>query len=209
MSSGYQQDNRVVSGGVTVTKILVVVNVAVFAVLALRGDTQDTSYMLRSGALWLPSVLENHEYYRLLTPVFLHFSFSHLFNNMLLLFFMGDVLEDEIGRIRFLLIYLLTGIAGNVITLVLQMRTGEYSLSAGASGAVFGVLGALLCLLILNRGQVSYLTGGRMIFFVLYSLYTGFTSSGVNNAAHVGGLLAGFILMFFLYPRHGGRIGRR
>ena len=200
MSRGYQYRDDTVTSGVTVTKVLVVINVIVYVILAARGDTQDTEYMFRCGALWVPSVLEDLEIYRLLTSAFLHFSFLHLFNNMLLLFFMGDVLEDAVGGIRFLIVYLLSGIAGNLITLLLEVHTGEYSLSAGASGAVFGVLGALLCLLILNRGRVSYLTGGRIAFFVLYSLFTGFTSSGVNNAAHVGGLLAGFVLALISRP---------
>ena len=208
MANANTNGTGVVNGGLTLTKILVALNVVIYVLLCLRGDPQSADYMLHSGALYLPAVLENHEFYRLVTAVFMHFSVSHLFNNMLLLFFMGDVLEDEIGKIRFALLYLLSGIAGNAVTLALQMRTGSYSVSAGASGAVFGVLGGLLCLLILRHGHVSYLTGGRMAFFVLYSLFTGFSSAGVNNIAHVSGLAAGFVLMLILSAGlpHSGRI---
>lgn len=193
-----RSSDSLVAPGITATKVLVVLNVVIFVFLSVRGDPQDSAYMLWNGALWTPDVLEEHAYYRLITAVFLHFSLTHLFNNMLLLFFMGDVLEHAVGRSRFLIIYLSAGVGGNMLTVAMELRSGSYSVSAGASGAVFGVLGALLCLLVINRGRVAYLTAGRMVFYVLYSLFAGLTSSGVNNAAHLGGLVIGFVLMFLL-----------
>lgn len=183
-----------VSSGFTMTKLIIVLNVVIFLILELIGSTQDAQFMVDHGAMWTPYVLEDHEYYRLVTSQFLHFGFMHLFNNMLLFWFMGDVLEQMFGKIRFVIFYLLTGICGNLLTLAFEMKTGDYAVSAGASGAIFGVLGGLLYLVIHFHGRVSYMSTGRLIFFIVYSLFAGYTSGGVNNMAHLGGLLSGFVL---------------
>ena len=190
--------DELISPGITVTKGLIVLNVVIYVVLSVCGDPQDTAFMLRSGALWTPYVMESHAYYRLLTAVFMHFSFIHLFNNMLLLFFMGDVLETQIGKMKFLLLYLFSGVCGNVITCGYEFFTGDYAVSAGASGAITGVLGALLILLVLHHGSLSYLTGPRMAFFVFYTLASGLSSATTNNAAHIGGLIGGALFMGIL-----------
>ena len=77
--------------------------------------------------------------------------------------------------------------------------TGEYAVSAGASGAVFGIIGALLYVVIRNKGQIGTISGRGLVFMVILSLYYGFTSSGVDNLAHIGGLIAGFVLGVLLY----------
>ena len=77
--------------------------------------------------------------------------------------------------------------------------TGTYAVSAGASGAVFGIIGALLYVAIRNRGKIGTVTGRGLVLMVVLSLYYGFTSGGVDNLAHIGGLAAGFILGVLLY----------
>lgn len=197
MRENSRHGDGLISSGITVTKCLIGINIAIYLVMSMRGNLQDTSYMIRCGALWVPYVTEG-EYYRLLAPVFMHFSFIHIFNNMLLLFFMGDVLEAQIGKLRFLLLYLFTGIFGNMVTCGYELLTGDFAVSAGASGAITGVLGALLILLVLHHGSLSYLTGPRMAFFVFYTLAGGLASSTTNNAAHIGGLIGGVIFMCIL-----------
>ena len=81
----------------------------------------------------------------------------------------------------------------------MDFYTGNLAVSAGASGAIFGLLGALLWVVIRNRGKAGRLTGRGMLFMVLLSLYFGFTSTGVDNAAHVGGLICGFLTAVLLY----------
>ena len=93
------------------TVALIVINAAVFFILTLFGDTEDALFMLQHGAMYEPYIIDGHEYYRIFTCIFLHFGISHLLNNMVLLGALGWNLELEIGKIRFLIIYLGSGIA--------------------------------------------------------------------------------------------------
>ena len=185
-----------------VTFILILINVLVFLVSDLTGYSQDVMHMLDLGAAYTPLITEGGEVYRLFTGMFLHFGIAHLLNNMLVLFVLGSRLERAAGKIRFLVIYLLGGVAGNVISLLLELDSGDYSVSAGASGAVFAVMGAMIYIVVRNRGWLEDLSWRQIVVMALFSLYFGFASSGVDNAAHVGGLISGGILAVILYhPR--------
>ena len=179
--------------------IIAGMNIAVFFVLSFRGMTEDAGFLLENGASYAPYILERGEYYRLFTSMFLHFVFEHLMNNMLMLLVIGWNLDRELGKIRFLLIYLLSGLCGNVLSLWWDVHTGSYAVAAGASGAVFGIIGALLYVAIRNHGRVGNVTGRGLLFMAVMSLYYGFTSEGVDNFAHIGGLLSGFLLAVLLY----------
>lgn len=180
---------------------LIVINVLVFFLLSLRGDTESGYFMLQYGAMYEPLVTDGHEYYRLITSLFLHFGIQHLLNNMVMLGALGYQLENEIGRIRFLLIYFISGIGGNLCSLYWNVSHGEQIISAGASGAIFGLMGALLYIVAVNRGRLGRLSGRGMLIMVALSLYFGLTSSGVDNSAHVGGLICGILITVLLYRR--------
>ena len=120
----------------------------VFMFLTLIGRTEDAVFMLEHGAMYEPYITEGHEYYRIISSLFLHFGISHLLNNMVMLGALGWNLEMEVGRVRFLLIYFISGIGGNFISLYSNIVHKENVVSAGASGAVFGLMGALLLSLI-------------------------------------------------------------
>ena len=173
---------------------LIVINVLVFFLLSLRGDTESGYFMLQYGAMYEPLVTEGHEYYRLITSLFLHFGIQHLLNNMVMLGALGYQLENEIGRIKFLLIYFISGIGGNLCSLYWNVSHGEQVISAGASGAIFGLMGALLYIVAVNRGRLGRLSGRGMLIMVALSLYFGLTSSGVDNSAHIGGLICGILI---------------
>lgn len=179
--------------------MLIVINVIVFFALSFQGMTEDALFMLEKGAMYMPYVLEYGEYYRMVTSIFMHFGFEHLLNNMISLGFLGWQLEREVGKIKFLLIYFGSGIAGNVLSGIWEMFTGDYAVSAGASGAVFGIIGALLYIAMRNHGRIGDISGRGLLFMVVLSLYHGFTSTGVDNMAHIGGFLAGLILGILLY----------
>lgn len=181
------------------TVILIAVNSVVFLVLSMFGNTEDAGFMLRYGAAFEPLIVEGHEYYRIFTSMFLHFGITHLLNNMVLLGALGWNLELEIGKVKFLVIYLLSGIGGNLLSLYHDIHTGDPAVSAGASGAIFGLMGALLYVVIANRGRLGRLSGRGMAVMVFLSLYFGLTSSGVDNFAHIGGLIVGFIVAVVLY----------
>ena len=185
------------------TMALILINVLVFIAVEFTGTSQDAWHVLEYGAAYTPYIIQNGEVYRLFTSMFLHFGIEHLVNNMLVLFVLGSRLERVIGKIRFLLIYLLGGIAGNVVSLLLELKTQEFSVSAGASGAVFAVMGAMIYIVIRNKGWLGDLSMRRILVMAAFSLYFGFASTGVDNTAHVGGMVSGFFLAVIFY--HPGR----
>lgn len=180
---------------------LIIINVLVFLILSLFGDTESGYFMLRYGAMYEPLVTDGHEYYRIIASLFLHFGIQHLLNNMVLLGALGYQLENEVGKIRFLLIYFFSGICGNLCSLYWNVSHGQQVISAGASGAIFGLMGALLYIVAVNRGRLGSLSGRGVLFMVILSLYFGFASSGVDNSAHVGGLIFGIVIAILLYRR--------
>ncbi len=184
-----------------VNTIIIVINVVVFAVLTFLGDTTDVQFMHHHGANFWPSVIEEHEYYRLLTCTFIHFGISHLFNNMLVLAYIGDNLERALGKVKYLVLYLAAGVGSSAVSAVWSMFKDEYSVSGGASGAIFGVVGALLVIVIKNRGQLEDLSSRQLMFFAGFSIYHGVTSAGIDNMAHISGFLIGALLGGLLYRR--------
>ncbi len=182
-----------------VTLMLIIINVLVFVSLSFLGSTEDVYFMTEHGALSLDRILANYEWYRLFTAFFLHFGPEHLLANMLALWVFGERVEKAVGKGKFLLLYLLSGFIGNVVSLAISFLSASNIVSAGASGAVFGIIGALFAIVIKNRGKFGDLTGGRAVFLVLYSVFSGFAGEGIDNAAHIGGLVTGLLLGFILY----------
>lgn len=183
------------------TILLAAVNVIVFIILTSQGMTEDGRFLLEHGAMYVPRVKEAGESYRLFTSIFLHFGFQHLMNNMVILVLVGWNLELEIGKIRFLLIYILSGLGGNILSAWWKVLTADYAISAGASGAVFGTIGALLYVAIRNHGRIGEISGRGLVFMIIISLGYGFSSGGVDNMAHIGGLLTGFVSGILLYRK--------
>lgn len=185
-----------------VTVTLILINVLVFIAVELTGTSQNAWHVLDYGAAYTPYIVQNGEVYRLFTSMFLHFGIEHLVNNMLVLFVLGSRLEQVIGKLRFLFIYLAGGIVGNIFSLILELRNQDFSVSAGASGAVFAVMGAMIYVVIRNKGWLGDLSMRQILVMAAFSLYFGFTSSGVDNAAHIGGMIAGFVLAVLIWhPR--------
>lgn len=182
-----------------VTAVLLILNILIFLAAECTGGSQDFSPIMEWGTAYTPAIVGDQEWYRLFTSMFLHFGIRHLVNNMLVLFVVGGRLERTVGKIRFLLIYLLGGLAGNILSLLLDLRNGSYAVSAGASGAVFAVMGGLIYVLIRLKGRVEDLSVKQILVMAAFSLYFGFASSGVDNAAHVGGLLGGFAAAVILF----------
>ena len=140
-----------------VTAGLILLNILVFLIVEFTGSSQNTMHMLDCGAAFTPMIIQVGEYYRLFTCMFLHFGIEHLLNNMLVLFVLGSRLEQVIGKIKFLLIYLIGGVLGNVISLLIELRAQDFAVSAGASGAVFAVMGAMIYIVIRNKGWQLFL----------------------------------------------------
>lgn len=184
-----------------VTDFLILVNVLVFLYVAMRGGLGDDEVFLRLGASYTPYLTERHEYWRLLTAAFLHFGIRHLGNNMFVLFVTGDSLEHALGHVKYLIFYLFSAVGASAASLAVEVAMGQKVLSAGASGAVFAVLGGLIWVLIRNSGRFEEFRIRNLLFFSGMMLLSGFFTEGVDNAAHAGGLLVGFLLAVVLYRR--------
>ena len=185
-----------------VNTVLVLINVLIYVILAFGGDMESASYIERWGGMSWDSVVRDHQYYRIFLSMFLHFGPEHLLQNMLILTVTGSRLERIIGKVRYLMIYLFSGCSAACASLMFTLA-GSHDIAAGASGAIFGVMGALLMLILedLGRGQrkrVREIGPVGIIFMIGSALYFGFTATGVDNAAHIGGLIGGMVLMGIL-----------
>ena len=178
--------------------LMVIINIVVFVILEWMGSTTDTMFMLHHVAMYEPLVVERGEYYRLFTCMFLHFGVQHLLYNMLLLIFVGNMLEKAVGKIRYLIVYLGGGILGNLLSMGVAMKTGSYAVSVGASGAIFAVVGALVFLAVKNRNRISQEETRRLMIMAALSLIEGFTQTGTDSMAHLGGFLGGMALCLLL-----------
>ena len=160
----------------------------------------DSGFMLAHGAAYAPLIMRG-EYYRLFTSMFLHFGLTHLLYNMVCLLSLGALLETIVGPVRYFVIYLLGGLAGNLLSVYVQMRTGNYAVSAGASGAIFAVIGALLVVVIRRHGRLGQIRLERMLLMTALMIAQGFVEAGTDSIAHVGGAIGGFVLAFLLGAR--------
>jgi rhomboid protease GluP len=179
----------------------IILNVIYFLYLEITGSTENTQFMVNHGAMYAPLVLEHGEYYRLLTSIFMHFGINHIMNNMLILFILGDNLERALGHVKYFLFYLICGIGANIISMIANLGDYRLIVSAGASGAIFGVIGGLLYAVLINRGKLEDLSTRQLVVVIVCSLYFGFSSTGVDNAAHIAGLFVGIIMGIVLYRK--------
>lgn len=192
-----EYENREMLETAPVNLILIAISAIVFAAGAMNIPgipSRDWIYM--RGALYAPLLLKGQGFYRILTAVFIHADTMHLFNNLIVQFAGGNLLEKKIGHVRYALVFLLSGIAGNLVSVAADFVTGSFGFSVGASGAVFGVLGAMIFLIVRQRDRSGryrslLLRTGLMTAYLLLS---GWRNPSINQAAHAGGLAAGFVL---------------
>lgn len=183
------------------TVAMIAINVIVYLVLELFGDTTDGMYIAAYGGMYPTFLIYNHQWWRLLSAGFIHFGAVHLVNNMFILYCMGSRLEHTVGHLRFLVIYMLSLLGGSLLSFAAMLGTGDYAVSAGASGAVFGVIGGFLWVVMLHRGRLQGITAKGILFMILLMIYYGVSTSGVDNWGHIGGVLTGFLTAVILYHR--------
>lgn len=182
-----------------ITFILVGINLLVFVVFEIMGSTLDSEFMLAHGAMNPYYIVHYGQWYRLFTCMFLHFGIEHLANNMLLLFLLGQIFERAVGSTRYGAIYLSSGLFGSFLSFFIQCLTNHNDVVAGASGAIFGVVGGMLIVIIVHKGKYAGITIKRMVKMAALTLYFGFATAGTDNVGHVGGLFAGIVITLFLY----------
>jgi len=186
--------------GALVTKAMIAVNVLVFLVNLAQGSGLNlvSGPLFEKGALFIsspfyPGGLADGEWWRLITAAFLHGNLIHLGLNMVVLWIVGAPVEEAIGRGRFLALYIVSGIAGSAGALLLDPN----AVTVGASGAIFGILGAAL---VLER-QRSYVLGGQALGLIVINLVLTFvlsSSQHISIGGHLGGLAGGGLSMLAL-----------
>jgi len=183
--------------GALVTKILIALNVLVFLANLAQGSSfsQTSGSLFEKGALFIrvpfyPGGLADGEWWRLLTAAFLHGSIIHLGFNMFVLWFIGAPVEQAIGRGRFLALYIVSGLAGSAGALLFD----PYAVTVGASGAIFGILGAALVL----EWQRNLVLGGQALGLIVVNLVLTFAIPNISIGGHLGGLAGGALCMLAL-----------
>ncbi|MCM1244542.1 MAG: rhomboid family intramembrane serine protease [Roseburia sp.] len=177
-----------------ITLIFVAANVIAFFYTEMNGSSLDANYMISAGAMYGPAFLDGHEYYRVFTHFFLHFGLEHLASNMVSLLVLGYALENRIGRGWYCFIYLFSGIFAGLVSVFYNLSAYQERVSCGASGAIYGLMGALFVVLIINRRNNLQKEAFRFLLYIVLILYSGMQDSGIDNTAHVGGFLGGFLV---------------
>ncbi|MBA1335736.1 MAG: hypothetical protein HPY66_1363 [Firmicutes bacterium] len=169
-----------------VTYAILSVNFILWMLMTMAGGSTNSSVLIRFGAMYSPLIAQG-QYWRLVTPMFLHVGLVHLSFNSYALYQLGSLSEIIFGRVKFIIIYFAAGLCGSVSSFLFTK-----AVSAGASGAIFGLLGALLYFGkarpgVLNRGFI-----GNIATIIGINLFIGFTYPGIDNFAHIGGLAGGY-----------------
>lgn len=174
-----------------VTYILLATNILVWLFLEWWGSSTDTATLLAAGAMKFDLVVEQGQFYRLFNAMFLHIGITHLFYNMFSLYIFGSRLEKFLKPLQTIVIYLGAGLVGSVASMISAYVTGNYPVSAGASGAVYGLMGSLLFISLIYRRPIEGLTTYVLwLFFILGIVYSVITPN-VDIFAHLGGFVGG------------------
>lgn len=169
-----------------VTPVIVLINIFVY--IACVYVYQPTEL-----AVDVYGISEKRQYYRFLTSMFTHFGITHIFGNMVILIALGARIENIIGRLNYVIIYIVTGLAAAFASYINFFYNDIHAYSAGASGAIFGLLGVLVVIAIYNKGRVRDLSLVNMLILFILTLADGLMSEGVDNVAHAAGFIAGIL----------------
>jgi membrane associated rhomboid family serine protease len=180
------------ASGTPATLVLIAVNALVYLVTVAQGGgiNRPGGEVFRDGAL-VGFLVGQGDWWRLVTAMFLHASLIHLLFNMLALWWIGSAVEVALGSVRYVLIYFASGLAGSAGALLLS---DQFAVTVGASGAVFGMLGALLVLQWLQTGSI----GGPVLTLLVLNLVITFTIPNISVGGHLGGLVGGVLATFAL-----------
>ena len=166
-----------------ITISLIAINVLIYAYMLLFGQYEN---MINMFAVYGPYIVRYNEYYRLITGIFLHGDILHLLFNCYALFVIGSQIENFMGKTKYLIIYFVSAITGSLLSILLTK-----GVSIGASGAIFGLMGSLLYFGYHYRVYLGTVLKSQIIPLIVINLIIGFASSGIDNFAHIGGLIGG------------------
>ena len=152
---------------------LITINVIVFLFMEFFCNTSFRDFLIDKGGVFWPAITRHHEIYRFITSMFIHLGFDHITNNMILLLLMGCYTEEYIGHTKFGILYFVSGILAGVVSMGYNMINNNFILSAGASGAIFGVVGALAALVFFSKDFRRDISGWRLAVFLGISILSG------------------------------------
>jgi rhomboid protease GluP len=197
----YQQRLTQLTPHAWVTPTIVGINVLIFVLMCLNGVgifSPDARMAIHWGSNFGPLTIIDRQWWRLLSSTFVHFGLLHLALNMLALYQSGRLVERIFGSMRFAALYLFAGLTGSLVSVLWHPLVN----SAGASGAIFGVFGGLLVFMLNPRNAVPRTIMNEHRYstttFIAYNLLNGFTHNGIDNGAHIGGLLGGMAMGYLL-----------
>lgn len=188
---------------------IVAVLFLVFIAETLIGGSESTSVLLKMGAMYNPAVVVEGQWWRLFTAQFLHIGIKHIVSNAIMIYYIGQYAEPIFGHWRFLVFYLLSGTGGSLLTLAFG---SDQAISAGASTALFGILGAMACVGFKNReSDILSLLGWQALALAIINIVLDLFMPDVDLLGHLGGLISGWLLAIALGDRtyqNYGRLGR-
>lgn len=195
-----KQQPSIMKGKTYMTFIMIGLCVIMFIIETLLGGSENSDVLVTLGAK-VNYYIYQGQYWRLIAPLFLHIGLLHLVFNMYALFNIGPFIERIYGPVKFTVLYLLSGIMGCVFSFALGNLFG---LSAGASGAIFGLMGSTLYFRKEYKEIFKKLIGSSIFFIIIINLIIGITTTGIDNLGHIGGLIGGYLSaeMLGLYQKN-------
>ena len=191
IKEGQEREKYMKNNKPIITYILIFINIVMFVLMYMLGNgSENTNTLIDFGANYI-LLTKAGEYYRLITSGFLHIGVIHLLLNMYSLYIVGTQVEYFYGKVKYIIIYLFSLIMGSLFTVALSSVN---TVSAGASGAIFGLLGSILYFGVKYRGYIGNSLVNQIVPVVVLNLIIGFTTPGIGNAAHIGGLVGGYLI---------------
>lgn len=181
----------------TMTTLMVIINFVVYFDLESIGNTLSPMFMLDYGAVYWKNVFDDGQWWRLFTSMFMHFGFDHLLGNMVVLFLLGNALEQAVGKVRFLIMYIGSGLMRGIVSCIYQWSVDGYVVSAGASGAIYGVMGAMIAVFGVCKIRTSVSLRGVVIYSII-NIVNSMNAEGIDHSAHMGGFTSGILLAIIL-----------
>lgn len=194
-----KDSNRLLRIFGVVTPILLAINVIIFFLDSIL--TRKYNFRLNYHLAINPSaVIEDHQYYRLFTAMFVHFGIEHLVSNMIILEALGARVEHLLGKVIYPICYIVTGLVASMGSLAACYLGHPYDYAGGASGALFGLMGLLIVMASFNKGRVGDISLRNLLMLCFLTIANGYVSDGIDNAAHIVGLVFGIVLGLLMTP---------
>jgi rhomboid protease GluP len=178
-----------------IISIIITIHILLYLLTALPILPSRFFFELLSG---VNLYIVNGDYWRLVTPIFMHAGFAHMLFNSFSLVLFGPALEQVLGKTKFILVYLVTGIAANIATLILEPLTYTH---VGSSGAIFGLFGFYISIIMFRKAMMSRENSQTIMTIAIIAVVMTFVQSNINITAHIFGMLAGFLIGAAMYRR--------